>query len=83
MKWIHNGIKYKTKKVDWEEYIKESHDFLFNDIMVYHTKWNRCYYIRRLIYDRDRIIASLCDIYNKDKWCWSNTKYLEMVVENE
>lgn len=44
MKWIYNGIKYKTKKIDWEEYIEEPHDFLVTDIMVYSTKWDRCYY---------------------------------------
>nr|DAY73320.1 MAG TPA: hypothetical protein [Caudoviricetes sp.] len=84
MKWIYNGIKYKTKKIDWEEYIEEPHDFLVTDIMVYNTKWDRCYYIRRLVYDKRRIRANLCSIYNTDcKWVWSDTKYLEMVVEDK
>lgn len=81
MKWIHNGIKYKTKKIDWEEYIKEPHDFLFNDIMVYHIKWDRCYYIRRFRYDRGRLMALLDDIYIGNGFHWTNTKYLEMVVK--
>lgn len=83
MKWQHNGIRYKTKRTDWEEYMKELHDFLFNDIMVYSTKWNKCYYIRRLTKDRNRVRAQLCDIYSKDKWAWSDAKYLELVVENK
>lgn len=84
MKWMHNGIKYKTKKIDWEEYIEKPHDFLFTDIMVYSTKWDRLYYIRRLVYDKRRIRANLCSIYNTDcKWVWSDTKYLEMVVEDK
>jgi hypothetical protein len=84
MKWIYNGIKYKTKKIDWEEYIEEPHDFLVTDIMVYSTKWDRCYYIRRLVYDKRRIRANLCSIYDTDcKWVWSDTKYLEMVVEDK
>lgn len=84
MKWIYNGIKYKTKKIDWEEYIEEPHDFLVTDIMVYSTKWGRCYYIRRLVYDKRRIRANLCSIYDTDcKWVWSDTKYLEMVVEDK
>lgn len=82
MKWIHNGIRYKTRKVDWEEYIKEPHEFLFSDIMVYHTKWDRCYYIRRLTIDRNRVRAQLCNIYRNDKWAWSDAKYLEMIVED-
>lgn len=83
MKWIHNGVRYKTIKIDWFEYIKTPHDFIFNDIMVYSTKWNRCYYIRRLMYDKNRIRANLCSICkDDDKWIWSDTKYLEMVVEN-
>lgn len=83
MKWIHNGVRYKTIKIDWFEYIKTHHDFIFNDIMVYSTKWNRCYYIRRLMYDNNRVRANLCSIYkDDDKWIWSDAKYLEMVVEN-
>lgn len=83
MKWNHNGTKYETKKVDWNEYIEEPHVFLFEDIMVYHTKWDRCYYARRLVYDRKRIRAQLCDIYQKDKFLWSDSKYLEMVTEDK
>lgn len=83
MKWLHNGIKYRTKKIDWFEYIKKSHDFVNNDIMVYNTKWDRCYYIRRLVFDRNRVMAQLCDIYEKDRYAWSNTKYLEFVIKDK
>lgn len=84
MKWIYNGTKYKTRKIDWDEYIEEANDFVNNDIMVYSTKWNRCYYIRRLVYYKRRIRANLCSIYNTDrKWIWSDTKHLEMVVEDK
>lgn len=84
MKWTHNGTKYKTVKIDWFEYIEEQHDFVNNDIIVYSTKWDRCYYIRRLVYDKRGIRAQLRSIYNTDnKWIWSDTKYLEMVVEDK
>lgn len=72
----------KTKKINWHEYIEKHHDFILNDIMVYSTKWNEYYYIRRLIYDRSRIKAQLCDIHNTNHLLWADTKYLEMVIKN-
>lgn len=81
MKWIHNKIEYETQRVDWVKYIEEPHDFVSNNVMVYHTKWDRCYYIKRLIYDRNRIKVQLCDIYHTDKFMWSDSKHLELVIK--
>lgn len=83
MKWNHNGTKYESKKVDWNEYIEEPHDFSCEDIMVYHVKWDKCYYVRRLVYKGQSIRVQLCDIYQKDKFAWSDSKYLEMVTEDK
>lgn len=75
-------VKYRTEKINWHEYIEKHYDFILNDIMVYSTKWNEYYYIRKLIYDRSRIKAQLCDIHNTNHLLWTDTKYLEMVIKN-
>lgn len=75
-------VEYRTEKINWHEYIEKHHDFILNDIMVYSTKWDEYYYIRRLIYDRSRIKAQLCDIHNTNHLLWADTKYLEMVIKN-
>lgn len=80
MKWYYNGIKYKTIKPDWEEYNRKEKN-IQEDILVYNTKWKKCYYLKGLYIQGNNIRANICDIHKlKDIWC--DPKNLELVVKD-
>lgn len=88
--WIYNNKTFTSKSIDWnkasksnlpEEIVKVPGDSLFGKFLVYHPRWDKCFWLTCLGMhgNGSRLKAYIEDVYN-EKGCWVEARNLEIVL---
>lgn len=82
VKWFYKGKKYTISGRLLEDDIKLLDNIIIQRKIVYHTKWDKCYYINNVVCcgKGRKIKACIEDVYSKKKY-FTCLKYLKVVVE--
>lgn len=90
MEWEFKGKYYKTIKPNWEVFLYTTNFDYNNPILVYHPKYNKCYYMESLSYrgNGNNLKAYVYSIYDDrgiiDKsYIYFTANNLELVIPKE
>lgn len=80
--WVYNGKKYTFSARSLEDDMYSAVDIVKSRRIVYHHRWNKCYYINSVGYSGcgNKLKACVEDIYSGRK-AWTNLRDLRTITE--